>query len=116
MNRLTGIGADVSLDVSGVPSMVESGFRSTRPGGRMVVVGFSSDTITLAINRLVWYELNIIGCRVYQPMDLNKAIKVVQSGIVNLGKIVSHRFKLEEINEAYQMLDRGEILRAIVTL
>ena len=41
-------------------------------------------------------------------------IGLVENGVVKPDKIVSHRFKLEEINEAYRMLERGDMLRGIV--
>ena len=114
IRRMTGGGADISVDVTGIPAMVETAFKSTRPGGKVVVVGFSFHKIQLDINRLVWCQLTVKGCRTYNPIDLPKIIKLVEGGVVKLNEIVSHRFKLEEINEAYQMLDRGEILRGIV--
>lgn len=114
IRRLTGGGADISIDVTGVPSMVETAFRSTRLGGKVVVVGLSFHKVQLEINRLVWLQLTVRGCRTYNPVNLPKVLKLVESGVVDLGKIVSHRFKLEQINEAYQALDKGEIIRGIV--
>jgi Zn-dependent alcohol dehydrogenase len=59
-------------------------------------------------------QLSVQGSRTYNPVDLPRILKLVEDGIVVLHKIISHRFKLEEINEAYQTLDRGEMLRGIV--
>jgi 2-desacetyl-2-hydroxyethyl bacteriochlorophyllide A dehydrogenase len=114
IKSLTGGGADISLDVTGVPSMIEMAVRSTRPGGKVVVVGFSFQKIQLEINRLVWLQLTVKGSRTYNPSDLPKVIKLVAGGVIDLRQVVSHRFKLEEINEAYRMLDKGEILRGII--
>ncbi len=114
LRKMTGGGADISVDVTGIPAMVEGAFKSTRPGGRVVVVGFSFQKIQLDINRLMWFELEIHGCRMYNPVDLPKVLKLVENGVVDLSKVVSNRFKLEDINEAYQTLDRGDMLRGIV--
>lgn len=114
IKQITGGGADISVDVTGVPRMIESAFRATRPGGKIVVVGFSFHKIQLSVNRLNWLELQVMGSKNYNLSDMPKILKLVQEGVVNLNKTVSHRFKLEEINEAYQMLDRGEVLRGIV--
>jgi len=116
IKQITAGGADISVDVTGVPTMIEAAVKGTRPGGRVVVVGFSFHKIQLDINRLVWLQLTIKGCRTYNPADLPKVLKLVESGVVDLNKMVSHRFRLEEINEAYQMLDKGEIIRGIVIL
>ena len=61
-----------------------------------------------------WFELEVHGVRTYNPIDLPKILKLVESGVVDLNKVVSNRFKLDEINEAYEALDKGEILRGIV--
>lgn len=114
VKEMTGIGADISIDVTGVPAMIESAIRATRPGGRVVIVGFSFHKIQLGINRLIWHELNIMGSKNYNLRDMPDILELVQRGAVNLDKVISHRFQLEDINEAYQMLDRGEVLRGIV--
>jgi len=95
--------------------MIETAFRSTRPGGTTVVLGFGYQTFQVAINQLMWLERTIVGSRNYRPADMPRVLDLVRRGVVDLDKVVSHRFKLEEINEAYQMLDRGEMLRGIVT-
>ena len=114
VKQLTGGGADIAIDVTGVPAMVETAVRSTRPGGKVIVVGFSFHKAQLEINRLVWNQLTIKGCRTYRPSDLNKVIKLVADGVIDIRKMDLRRFKLEEINEAYQMLDRGEITRGFI--
>jgi 2-desacetyl-2-hydroxyethyl bacteriochlorophyllide A dehydrogenase len=114
VKRLTGDGADISIDVSGLAQMIESACRATRPGGSIIVVGFSFEKIQLSVNRLMWQELNVLGSKNYRLSDMPAIIGLVKNGVVQPDKIVSHRFKLEEINEAYRMLERGEMLRGIV--
>lgn len=114
VKQVTGGGADISIDATGIPSMIETAFRTTKPGGKTVVVGFSFSKIQLDINRLTWLELKVMGSRTFNPVDIPKVFKLVEKGIVDLDKMISHRFKLDEINDGYQRLDRGELLRGIV--
>lgn len=114
VKQVTDGGADIAIDVTGVPMMVETAIKSTRPGGKVIVVGFSFHKAQLEINRLVWNQLTIKGCRTYRPADLPKVIKLVEDGVIDLKKLGLRRFKLAEINEAYQMLDRGEITRGYI--
>lgn len=114
IKRITGGGVDIAIDATGVPHMIESACRSTRPGGKIVIVGFSFQEIRLEINRLMWLELNVLGSKNFNPTDIPKVFGLVEKGSVNLEKMISHRFKLEQINEAYQTLERGEMLRGIV--
>lgn len=114
IKKLTAGGVDISMDVTGIPSMIELACRSTRTGGKVVVAGFSFHKVPVEVNRLVWNELDILGSKSSNAVEMPKIIKLVEQGAVDLKKIISHRFKLEEVNEAYQMLDKGEVLRAIV--
>jgi len=114
IRKMTGVGVDIAIDTTGIPHMIENAFRAIKPGGKLVVIGFSFHKIQLDINRLIWLELSVIGTKNYNPADMPTILKLVQKGVINLSKVVSHSFKLEEINEAYQMLDRGEMLRGIV--
>ncbi len=107
-------GADISIDVTGVARMIESACRSTRPGGKVIIVGFSFEKIKLSVNRLMWQELNVMGAKNYCLSDMPAIIDLVKKGTVSSEKIISHRFKLEEINEAYRRLQRGELLRGII--
>jgi alcohol dehydrogenase, propanol-preferring len=107
-------GVDVSIDATGVPAMIESAFLSTRAGGKVVVVGFSFQKIALDINRLMWLELQVMGSRTFNPVDIPRVFRLIESGIVDLKQLISHRFDLKEINQAYKMLDHGEILRGII--
>lgn len=114
--RITGGGADIALDASGIPGLIEAACRSIRPGGRLVVMGFSFSKIEIPINRLMWLGLNIHGSKNYRQSDLKRVIQMVHRGMVHPLSLVSHRFEMADINDAYAMLDRGEMLRGIVTL
>lgn len=116
VKRITGGGADISIDVTGIPSMMEEAVKGTRPGGKVVELGFSFHKFELHINRLMWNELKVMGSKNYNGKDMPAILGLVQKGVVSLDKLVSHRFELHDINEAYQMLERGEVLRAIVVL
>lgn len=114
VKRITGGGADISIDVTGIPSMMEEAVKGAKPGGKVVELGFGFHKFELEINRLMWNELKIMGSKNYYSKDMPAILGLVQKGVVSLEKLVSHRFRLHEINEAYQMLERGELLRAIV--
>lgn len=114
IRRMTGGGVDIAIDATAVPAMIESAFRSTKPGGKLVVVGFGYQTFQLGINQLNWLERTVVGSRNYRTTDLPRVLRLVEKGIIDLSKVVSHRFKLDEINEAYLRLDKGEMLRGII--
>jgi Zn-dependent alcohol dehydrogenase len=62
----------------------------------------------------MWHELNLMGSKNYNLSDLSESIELVRNGSLDIHKVVSHRFALEDVNEAYQMLAKGDMLRGIV--
>jgi len=113
--EITGGGADVAIDATGNPSMISMACRSVRRGGRVVVLGYSFDDFQAPSKRLLWYELNVIGSCNYKLSDINAVIDLAKKGKIRIKELVSHRFSLSEINKAYEELEKGEVLRAIVT-
>ena len=114
LRKMTGGGVDISLDTTGVPAMLDAAFRSTKVGGSIVEIALSFEKMPVDINRLMWWELDFMGSRAFGPTDIPRAFKMLEKGITTLDKMLSHRFKLEEVNEAYQMLERGELVRGAV--
>jgi 2-desacetyl-2-hydroxyethyl bacteriochlorophyllide A dehydrogenase len=114
IRRMTGGGVDIAIDATAVPSMIENAIRSTRPGGKTVVLGFGYQKLQIGVNQIMWLERTIVGSRNYRPVDMPRVLELVRKGVIDLSKMVSHRFGLDEINEAYLQLDRGEMLRGIV--
>ncbi len=116
VRRLTGGGADIAFDATGMPEMINLAVNSIRPGGKVIVVGLSPFKVEININKLLWFEQKILGSRTYRPLDFFRAVEMVRKKMININELVSHRFQLEEINEGYRMLDSGEIMRGIVLL
>jgi len=85
-----------------------------RTGGRVVLVGYSPDTLALNAGRVMYRELEVIGSLGCRPVDYPRVIELARSGRIALAKMVTHRFPLERINEAFDVLRSGEAIRAVV--
>jgi 2-desacetyl-2-hydroxyethyl bacteriochlorophyllide A dehydrogenase len=114
VQQLTNGGADIAIEVTGDPKAMELACRSTRSGGRIVIVGYSTENFQAPSLRVMWFELSIMGSSRYRPIDLSRVVEMVQRGLIKIDGLVSHKFPLEEINKGYEMLDKGEVLRALV--
>lgn len=113
IRRLTGGGVDVAFDCTGVPQVMEQAFESVRQGGRFIIVGYSDKPITINAGRIMFRELEIRGVMGCRPIDYYGAVELVRSGRIRL--LVSHKLPLEQINEAFKLLEEGKVTRAIVT-
>ncbi|MGB2764942.1 MAG: zinc-binding dehydrogenase [Candidatus Aminicenantaceae bacterium] len=113
---LTGGGADISIEVIGNPKTIEMGPSSLRAGGRHCQVGFFPKAVPLNAGRLMFREIEIRGSLGCRPVDYPKIIEMVKIGKIQLKPVVTNKFKLEDINKAFDLLRKGEALRSIIVI
>lgn len=107
-------GVDVALEVIGKPETLRAAYDSLRPGGRLCVVGYCAEPVTLPLSKTMFFELEIVGSLGCRPTDYPELIELVRAGRVKLGPLVTGRYSLEEIFQGLDALRRGEGLRGIV--
>jgi len=109
-----GIGVDCVLDIVGRETTVTYGMDSLRRGGRLTLVGYTSERYPLKGEQLDQNELMIIGTRGGRKIDLEAAVGYVSDGTVQ--SIVTDVYPLEEANEALASLREGNVLGRTVLL
>ncbi|MBI3968269.1 MAG: zinc-binding dehydrogenase [Chloroflexi bacterium] len=101
-----GYGADVAMDVVGIPSVIQEGIQLIRDGGRYLEIGCicPGPTFELEPGYLVRHSKRIVAILQYDPSALADAIEFVRRNLTRLPfeKILSHKFAFEDINEAFQ--------------
>ncbi len=121
VSRLTaGRGVDVAIEALGRPETVVNAFMMTRDGGRMVVIGIAPGTTTagIEITRLVRRGIQLMGSYGSRVRtDLPEVLALAARQQVSVSQPITRRYRLEQADEAYAALNRGEIIgRAIVTM
>ena len=115
LRELTSGGADVAFEAVGHAATQELALGSLRSGGRLVLVGYSPETMALNAGRVMFRELEVMGSLGCRPVDYPRAIELARQGRVRVVELVTHRFPLEEIDRAFDVLRSGEAIRAVVT-
>lgn len=113
---MTDGGADVAIEAIGSPSTQEQALAMVRTGGRLVLLGFASNNMSLPGGRVTYRELTVIGTLGARPSDFPIVLDLVRRGRLTLGPLVTHRHTLESINAAFDALRRGEGVRHIAVL
>jgi Zn-dependent alcohol dehydrogenase len=114
-----GRGADYVFEAVGRPVLQEEGLRVTRPGGTLVLVGLSSvkEPTNLSGAFITRQEKVIKGCY-YGSVDTDRdfplMLDLYLAGKLKLDELVSHSYRLEEINEAYAAMLGGEVARGVI--
>ncbi|MCP4246266.1 MAG: alcohol dehydrogenase catalytic domain-containing protein [bacterium] len=114
IKKLTGGGADIAMEVIGNPKTIEEAFESVRIGGRLCVVGYTHEKISVVAGKIMFKELEVVGSLGCRPADYVPLIRMVEQGRVNVKKLVTHRFKLDELEKAFEVMKEGVSLRSIV--
>ena len=115
VRSITGGGADIAFEAVGKASTQQAALDCLRTGGRLVLVGYSPDTMHLNAGRVMFRELEVIGSLGCRPVDYPRAIELVRQGKVRLTELVTHRFDLDHLYEALDLLRCGDAFRIVVT-
>lgn len=90
-------------------------------GGRISFVGMANeptDTITLDIDSFHFRKLSLVGSN-HNPCSrlYPAAVELLRSGAVDAGVLISHRFPLERIAEAFAFATtaRGDVVKVLIT-
>ena len=119
--RLTdGRGVDVAIEALGTQATFEAGLRVLRPGGRLSSLGvYSTDLrIPLAPFAAGLADISIVTTLCPGGKErMRRLMSVVASGRVDLKPLVTHRFKLSEIEAAYELFghQRDGVLKVAIT-
>jgi L-iditol 2-dehydrogenase len=109
-----GRGVDVAFEAAGEPEAVETAVAVARPGGRVVLVGIPSvDQISFRASSARRKGLTLVMSR-RMKHTYPRAIRLAESGTVDLSGLVTHRFPLEEAEAAFAVLERRDGLKVIV--
>ncbi len=106
VKQLTGNrGADIVVEVVGLPAVVPEGLQMLREGGTYLEMGNISfgATTTIDPSQLVWGSKRIVGAIMYDPWVIPEALDflVRTKNKYPHGDVVSHKFKLDDINDAF---------------
>jgi threonine dehydrogenase-like Zn-dependent dehydrogenase len=100
-----GAGADVVCDFVGFPEVIPEGIEMLRQGGTYLEIGTISRgaKVELEPASLVWGAKRIVGVIMYDPWVIPRALDFLARNRARwpFGRLISHRYPLEKINEAF---------------
>jgi threonine dehydrogenase-like Zn-dependent dehydrogenase len=117
VRKLTGgMGADIAIEAIGNPATMRDAFSTLRPGGRLVVVGYSDQEVALNAGRVMYREMEIRGSLGCRPVDYPRVIELARTGRIEVASLVTARFPLEAINTGLDTLRAGRGIRSVVVM
>ncbi|MGH7758954.1 MAG: zinc-binding dehydrogenase [Candidatus Dormibacteria bacterium] len=108
--------ADVVLEMSGHPALVEAGLRALRPGGWVSLLGLGDLPLALDLSALVVMRgltlYGITGRRQFQTWE--RTAEYLAGGQVDVGPIITHRLQLSQFEEAARLAGSGEVGKVVL--
>ena len=112
MNETAGIGVDVVVDAVGV--LLPDAIECARRGGKIVLVGMNyAASQTIVQNTLTRNELSVVGSYIGVNM-LPATVRFLDSGLVDLRQIITHRISLDDFGVGLEAMRKGEALEVVI--
>ena len=120
MELTDGRGVDAAIEALGTQSTFEAELRVLRPGGTLSSLGVYSTDLTLPLGAFAAglgdHTITTTLCPGGKER-MRRLMSVVASGRVDLGGLVTHHFKLDDIEQAYDLFShqRDNVLKVAIT-
>jgi threonine dehydrogenase-like Zn-dependent dehydrogenase len=120
MRVTNGRGVDVAIEALGLQSTFESCLRVLKPGGTLSSLGVYADDLTIP---LAAFHAGLGDHKIITSLcpggkeRMRRLMNVIASGRIDLEPLVTHRFRLEQIDEAYELFanQRDGVLKVAIT-
>lgn len=118
VREILGGEADVVIDGTGKPEVLQTCFALTQAKGRCVGIGVMRFDQALELNTLPLHFGKILtgseGGASQPHLDIPRYLRLIAAGRMDLGSFVSHRVKLAEVNEAIAAMRAGEVVHCLI--
>lgn len=119
LKDLTNGGVDKSVEFAGAMPALDFAFNATKKGGTTVTGALPHPDSRLSLNplTLVGQEKTLKGCYLgscVPSVDIPNFLKLYKNGGLPVNKLITHRLKLEDINEGFERLAAGTAIRQVI--
>ena len=118
--ELTGDGFDYAFEAIGLPVTMRAAYDAVRRGGTACVIGVGAMDKEVSFNgfEIFFSEKNFMGSyygSVDVRSDFHRLLSLWKSGQLNLDGMITNRMKIDEINEAFDIMKKGAAIRTVIT-
>lgn len=104
LKETRGLGVDFAFEAVGLSQTLEQALRSIRKGGQATVIGiFENPLPQVPVNLFIQKEITLAGSQGYN-WDFQNALALLDQQKLPLENLITHRFKLERLQDAFDLL------------
>jgi threonine dehydrogenase-like Zn-dependent dehydrogenase len=111
-------GVDVVFECAGQQETIDQAVELLKPGGKLMLIGIPrAEKISFIIHQIRRKEITVINVR-RQNKCVQDCIDLIASGKINVDFMITHRFRLEQIQDAFDMVAgyRDGVVKALIEL
>lgn len=114
-----GRGVDKAFEAVGLPQLQERAFEAVRPGGTLTLVGTAPDgsTTNLPGAVITRTEKTVRGSfygSVHPEREIPALLHLYSAGRLNLEQLITRRYRLSQINDAFADMTSGNVARGVI--
>ncbi|MGI0080905.1 MAG: zinc-binding dehydrogenase, partial [Nitrososphaerales archaeon] len=110
-------GADVILEMSGSEKALNDGLKVVRAGGRVTLLGLPGDKVSIDLSNDVILKgltlQGIFGRKIFATWELSS--RLLKHGSIDLEKIITHRLKIQDYENAFKLMSEGKCGKIVMT-
>ena len=117
MEATHGYGVDAAFEAVGRPEPILEGIDMVRRGGAYLAVGTAVPTSSIPMDiyhQIVLKQLRLQGVWTNDTRHITHALQLVRRNHAVLADMITHRFPLEQANEALLSMARREAIKAAI--
>ena len=118
VQEMTGGGVEYAFEAIGLKATAEQAFAMLRPGGTATIIGMIPLGQTVEVPGVDFLsekrlQGSVMGGSSFR-VEMPRYVDLYLQGRLNLDDLVSKRIPLEQVNQAFQDMEKGEVARSVI--
>ncbi len=118
IRELTGGGVEYSFEALGLKETTEQAFRMLRPSGIATIIGMVPEGQMIEVDAAALLDDRKLqgsnmGSNAFR-VDMPRFVEFYLNGKLHLDQMISKRIQIEQINEAFEEMKRGDVARSVI--
>lgn len=111
-----GAGVDLAIDAAGGPGTLDDCIRMSKKGKEVLILTFYEGKVTADVSAAVRTDVNLNTVRGEGGHNLSRAVSLTRQGKLQLRPLITHRFPLDQIQEAFHTFRErvGDAIKVVI--
>ncbi len=111
-----GAGLTAAIDCSGNSGAHNMALDAVRPLGKVAFIGESRESTIRPSDQLIRKQITLMGSWYFNAFEYDEILRVLKSARIDLERLATHRFSLEEAETAFRLFDERKTEKAVFVL